>query len=508
MADRDNGGIITMCVIFTLFMGAGVAYFFYQQGAISVQTSTVQPPAAVPMAPVVQGFGPIDSQVRTRTLSRAIADNPDAIEERVQRASAYEELGEYEDAIADCDEVLQRQPHHHGALLRRASLMMKMEEFAKAKIDLDALIEGYNADAAIFDMRGDVRAQLRDYEGAVSDYTQSLDRQPANPRGLMKRGSANARAGRFESAVADYDRVVATYSSYGPAYRTRGMYKLQAYDVQGALDDLQEAVRLDPTRGEAHADLARVKLTMGNLDDALADANTAIQLHPFLAGGYTVRASIAARRGEFRSALADIDQALKTDNLNDDLFRQRGWINWSANDPEAASSDFERALAIDATSMHSHLGLGITKLMVGDVDAAKKCLDQATAEQDGATDYAQLFRWLAYAHSQQREQANTSLSEYARRRTPRGNDDWPGTLIDFMLGKLNVEDVMKAAESSNEFRQRDRLCEAHFYAAQWHLLTGDQNQAIPLFEKCIESGQTQFYEYHAANAALKKLKTN
>ena len=43
MADRDSGGLVMMCVIFTLFMAAGVVYFMYQQGAVTPPRNVAPP---------------------------------------------------------------------------------------------------------------------------------------------------------------------------------------------------------------------------------------------------------------------------------------------------------------------------------------------------------------------------------------------------------------------------------------------------------------------------------
>src|SRR5688572_1584648 len=110
MAQRENAGIVMMCVIFTLFMLGGVVYFLYQQGAVTT-LNTGSGPAIVPPPPAaVQPYQmtmPPDSLATVRSMSRMINENPDLLDERLVRAAAYEELGDYEEAIADCNWVLE-----------------------------------------------------------------------------------------------------------------------------------------------------------------------------------------------------------------------------------------------------------------------------------------------------------------------------------------------------------------------------------------------------------------
>ena len=50
------------------------------------------------------------------TFSRIIARRPDFAEGWNKRATVYYLLGEYEKSLADCDEVMKRNPYHFGAL--------------------------------------------------------------------------------------------------------------------------------------------------------------------------------------------------------------------------------------------------------------------------------------------------------------------------------------------------------------------------------------------------------
>jgi tetratricopeptide (TPR) repeat protein len=50
------------------------------------------------------------------TFSRIIAKKPDFAEGWNKRATVYYLKGEYEKSLADCDEVMKRNPYHYGAL--------------------------------------------------------------------------------------------------------------------------------------------------------------------------------------------------------------------------------------------------------------------------------------------------------------------------------------------------------------------------------------------------------
>ena len=57
-----------------------------------------------------------EGEAAVETFSRVIARRPDFAEGWNKRATVYYLLGEYRKSLADCDEVLRRNPYHFGAL--------------------------------------------------------------------------------------------------------------------------------------------------------------------------------------------------------------------------------------------------------------------------------------------------------------------------------------------------------------------------------------------------------
>jgi len=55
-------------------------------------------------------------QAAVATFTRVIERKPDFAEGWNKRATVYFLLGEYEKSLADCDEVMKRNPYHYGAL--------------------------------------------------------------------------------------------------------------------------------------------------------------------------------------------------------------------------------------------------------------------------------------------------------------------------------------------------------------------------------------------------------
>jgi len=67
-----------------------------------------------------------------QTFTRVIARRPDFAEAWNKRATAYFVLGEYEKSLADCDQVMTRNPYHWGALSGYGMIYVEMDQPGRA----------------------------------------------------------------------------------------------------------------------------------------------------------------------------------------------------------------------------------------------------------------------------------------------------------------------------------------------------------------------------------------
>lgn len=65
-------------------------------------------------------------------FSKVIARRPDFAEGWNKRATAYYLAGEMRKSLADCDEVMKRNPQHFGALSGYGQIYVRLEEYEKA----------------------------------------------------------------------------------------------------------------------------------------------------------------------------------------------------------------------------------------------------------------------------------------------------------------------------------------------------------------------------------------
>ena len=72
------------------------------------------------------------AEAAVETFTEVIARRPEFAEGWNKRATVYYLLGEYAKSLADCDEVLKRNPYHFGALSGYGMIYLKLDQPVKA----------------------------------------------------------------------------------------------------------------------------------------------------------------------------------------------------------------------------------------------------------------------------------------------------------------------------------------------------------------------------------------
>ena len=80
----------------------------------------------------VEQMGARLGEAAVDTFTEVIRRRPEFAEGWNKRATVYYLLGEYEKSLADCDEVMKRNPYHFGALSGYGMIYLKLDRPAKA----------------------------------------------------------------------------------------------------------------------------------------------------------------------------------------------------------------------------------------------------------------------------------------------------------------------------------------------------------------------------------------
>ena len=84
------------------------------------------------LASGIEQMGAREGELAVRTFTEVIRRRPDFAEGWNKRATVYYLMGEYQKSLADCDEVMKRNPYHFGALSGYGMIYLQLDQPAKA----------------------------------------------------------------------------------------------------------------------------------------------------------------------------------------------------------------------------------------------------------------------------------------------------------------------------------------------------------------------------------------
>ena len=174
-----------------------------------------------------------------------------------ERAYAYNEMGEYEQAIADYTEAIRIDPDDAYAYHERGYAYDKMGEYEKAIADFTEAIRIDPEYDRAYHERGDAYKGLGEYEKAIAYYTEAIRIDPDDTyayhgRGYTyrKRGYAYRQMGEYELAIADYTEAIRLDPEYATAYNNRGYAYRHMGEYELAIADWERAIELFEAQGQ------------------------------------------------------------------------------------------------------------------------------------------------------------------------------------------------------------------------------------------------------------------
>ena len=141
----------------------------------------------------------LDHMAQSRPGRGRAVFSPQATILYLYRGELYAEVGQYEQAMADCERALRDHPHCAEAYAVRGQCLAYLERYEQAVTDCDRAIELAPDDARVYRRRGRVYLRMREYEKALADFDRALDRDPADTL---------AAAGRREATVGLLFRIM------------------------------------------------------------------------------------------------------------------------------------------------------------------------------------------------------------------------------------------------------------------------------------------------------------
>jgi tetratricopeptide (TPR) repeat protein len=278
---------------------------------------------------------------------------------RLARAESAADVAEGERLIAA------RDPASAEARFRRAIKANPGDARAHSDLALALLLQKKNPDEAAAEAR------------------RASELAPDVPDHLLRWGAALQAAGKPDEAAAVLARLVARM----PDARTPLLLLGTAYADAG--DDrapgiLERAAIADPENPRPRALRAAFLWDSGKVDEGNRAMEEALEKFPGVAELHASYGEQLAIQGRFRTAAEDFEKALALGASSPDLLIALGNAHWSAGDLDRARARLTEATASTPPSAAAELALGRFLLWTGQPDGAIGHLEIAAGDQPNA----------------------------------------------------------------------------------------------------------------------------
>ncbi len=397
-------------------------------------------------------------------LALTQAQVPDAL----KHAIAFHQRGQFAQAKALYEGVIQAQPRHFQALhlLGLIAAQTGNPEVALGLIERAIEITPDNPDFHI--NMGNVLRTLRQFEAALASYGNAIAIKPDYAQALCNRGVVLQELSQFQAAVDSYDQAITLSPGLVEAHSNRGVALLELQQLDAAVASCDRAIALNPAYAEAHYNRGNALLGLKQIDEAIASFDSAIALRPAYAQAHFSRGVALHEHKQLDAALASFDQAIALNPQHAKAFFARGFVLLELGRSEASIASYDQAIAINSNYADAYSNRAAALLALKQWEAAVASCDKAVTLDPS---HAQAFtnRGVALHQLKQLDDAMASYDKaiaaqpgYVQAHTNRG----------VALQALKQLDAAVACYDRAIAIQPD-YAEAHFYKSLALLLAGD-----------------------------------
>ncbi len=240
----------------------------------------------------------------------------------------------------------------------------------------------HNYRAALFLLVGRVEEAQRELERSLQL------RADNNGAALALQAMIAVAQNKKAEALALANRAVAADQNSAAPLIALSYAQQAQFDLHGALDSINRAVLREPNNPYAHARLSELRLSHGDLDGADIAAQRAVALDPEIELTQTVL----------------------------------GFARLIQLDLEQAKVNFSKAIMLSSSSPMPHLGMALTLIRQGNLEAGRRELEIATALDPGNA-LVRSYMGKAYYEERRDELAATQYS-LAKERDPKDPTPW------------------------------------------------------------------------------------
>ena len=191
----------------------------------------------------------LDKKYSVAVLKEKIASEKDNALWRIVLASLYQECHMYSHSLPLFDGLIDEYGYDEDLLEGRADTYDEMGLYDNAIADINKALEICNErdQPYFYARRSEIYRYAGNYEASIDDISKFIDRYPTDAYGYYARGWCKELSGDLDGAMQDYDEGIAVDENYPYIYLMRGSLYLKKGNKELAEQDFQQVVAKDTT---------------------------------------------------------------------------------------------------------------------------------------------------------------------------------------------------------------------------------------------------------------------
>ena len=187
----------------------------------------------------------------------AVASMGSGLSYQYYKGSAALQHGDFQGAVDALTKAITKDPSNFGAFLNRGVAYENLKQYDKALADYDSAIAIVPRFGRAFHSRGHVHNKMEQYEQAVADYDDALknaDNMVIDSLGgsaevdkaavYYDRGNALYSLKKLDESAASFTSAIALDGKFAAAYHNRGLVQFELGDKTAACADRSKACEL------------------------------------------------------------------------------------------------------------------------------------------------------------------------------------------------------------------------------------------------------------------------
>ncbi len=303
---------------------------------------------------------------------------PDASELRTLKVTAYEKLGENDNALRSCDLALKDHPNDPKILAKHAELCFSLGHRDQAIPDLTKLLNdpAYRT-ADNFVKRATAYKQTGEQDKALQDVQTAAGMQPDNGEIVGLVATTLMEQNKRDKAYAVISDFLSKHPDDPAMLVARGYCHFVEKNMAKAKDDLQKSIKIKPSF-DGYSLLGDINLLDNQFGKAVGFYNKALEVNPSKSSLRFRLFGEYERHKDFASAIK-VANKIEKDNETGrvkDFYQRRASCEYQLGQYDPAERDFENAvnenphdMALRRLSAECHAKNGSYRKAVNDYDA-------------------------------------------------------------------------------------------------------------------------------------------